>query len=85
MNDTEKVLVAIQVPAINEVYDIFLPLYSQIYEVLELIKRAVNLLSQGLYKADEGGILCDAAGEILNINMSVDELEIHNGSKLMLI
>ena len=40
----------------------------------------------GKYKADASAILCDAeSGNILNINSSVYELKIKNGSKLMLI
>lgn len=85
MNEMEKVLVEIQIPSINQTYDIFLPLYLPVYEVLELVERAINILSQGLYRADKNSILCDKTGEIMDINLSVFELEIHNGSKLMLI
>ena len=38
----EKVLVEVYVPVIDHAYDIFIPLKSPMYEVLELIKKAVK-------------------------------------------
>ena len=48
--------------------------------------REVSRLSGGVYEADPACVLCDRdSGAILNINMTVWELELRNGSKLMLI
>lgn len=82
----DKVLVEIYVPTLKESFDIFLPLCAPMYEVLELIKRAVKELSDGRFHADENTAICHREdGSILNINLSVYELGIRNGSKLMLI
>ena len=82
----EKVLVEIFVPAINQSFDMFLPLKEPMYEVLELIKKAVGELSDGLFISNESTAIADRQdGSILNINMTVFELGIQNGSKLMLI
>ena len=82
----DKVLVEVFVPAINHSFDIFIPLQSPMYEVLELIKRAVTDMSDGRFIADNNTALCHReTGTIVNINLSVYELEICNGSKLMLI
>lgn len=82
----DKVLVEVFVPALNEAYDMFIPLRSPMYEVLELMKKAVTELSEGQFVANQNTALCHrASGAIININRSVFELNIQNGSKLMLI
>ena len=82
----DKVLVEIFVPVVNTSYDVFIPLGSQMYEVLELIKKAVTEMSDGLFIANQSTAVCYRnSGEIININLSVYESGIRNGSKLMLI
>jgi len=82
----EKVLIEIYVPVLERSFEIFIPLSAPMHEVLELIKKAVRELSDGRFHADENTTLCHREdGTIININMSVYELEIRNGSKLMLI
>ncbi len=81
-----KVLVEVFVPVIDATYDAFIPITSQMSEVLELLKKAVTDLSNGRFVATEETAICYREnGAIININMTVYELGIHNGSKLMLI
>lgn len=82
----EKILVEIFVPAANRSFDVFIPQTSKMSEIVSLVAKALGDLSSGRYKPDTTAILCDAeTGYIFNINLSVYELEIKNGSKLMLI
>ena len=82
----DKVLVEVYVPVLDRSYDIFIPLRSPMFEVLELIKKAVKEMSDGRFIANENTAICHREnGTIININLSVHELEIRNGSKLMLI
>ncbi|MBR3919769.1 MAG: methyltransferase [Clostridia bacterium] len=81
-----KVLVNVYIPILNRSYDIFIPPQSQVFEVTELIKRAVSELSEGQFMPSHDTVLArKATGEILDINGTVFELEIGNGTKLMLI
>lgn len=81
-----KVLAEIFVPVLDYTFDAFLPLESPMSQVLELLKKAVKDMSDGRFIADENTAICHREdGTILNINLSVYELGIHNGSKLMLI
>lgn len=81
-----KVIVNVYVPILNCSYDIFIPTGSQLFEVLELIKRAVSELSEGRFMPTENTTLSlRSSGEILNVNATVSELGIENGAKLMLI
>ena len=82
----DKVLVEVYVPVLDRSFDIFIPLRSPMFEVLELIKKAVKEMSDGRFIANENTAICHRDnGTIININLSVYELEIRNGSKLMLI
>lgn len=82
----DKVLVEVYIPVLDRSFDIFIPLRSPMFEVLELIKKAVKEMSDGRFIANENTAICHREnGTIININLSVYELEIRNGSKLMLI
>ena len=82
----DKVLVEVYVPTLRTSYDMFLPVNAMMHEVLKLIKKAVTELSNGRFIADEHTVICyRETGAIININLSVFELGIHNGSKLMVI
>ena len=82
----DKVLVEVYVPVLDRSYDIFIPLRSPMFEVLELIKKAIKEMSDGRFIANENTAICHREnGTIININLSVYELENRNGSKLMLI
>lgn len=82
----DKVIVEIFVPVLDLSFDVFIPLQSPMSCVLDLIKKAVIEMSDGRYIADEYTAICYRKdGDIININLSVYDLGIHNGSKLMLI
>ncbi len=82
----DKVLVEIFVPVLDRSFDMFIPRTSSMAQVLELVKKAVKEMSDGRFIANENTAICYREnGTIININLSVYELEIRNGSKLMLI
>lgn len=82
----DKVLIEVYVPVLDRSFDMFVPLRSRMHEVLSLVKRAVEELSDGAFRGDENTVLCRREdGATININLSVYELNIRNGSKLMLI
>lgn len=82
----DKIFVEIYVPLLDRSFDMFIPPASSMHDVLELIKKAVTEMSDGRFIANENTTLCHRVdGTIININLSVYELEIRNGSKLMLI
>lgn len=82
----EKVLVEVFLPASNQSYDIFIPQTIQMGEVVQLVSKSLSELSGGKYKTDPTAILCDRkTGKVFNINASVYELQIKNGSELVLI
>lgn len=82
----DKVLIEVVVPASNKSYDVFITPTSKLRDITALLSSSLSDMSNGKFRADETTVLCDAkTGNILNINLSVYELDIKNGSKLMLI
>lgn len=82
----KKLTLEIYLPAAQRAFDVQIPANAFLFQVLELAGREISRLSGGLYEADPACVLCDRdSGAILNINMTVWELELRNGSKLMLI
>lgn len=81
-----KVLVEIYVPASSDRFDVWIPLESKMSEVKTLVASALTDLSKGKFKANDEAVLCDAeTGIVFDINTEIAELDIHNGSRLMLI
>ncbi len=81
-----KVLVEITVPASGEKYDVYVPLDIRTSEAVKLISTALSDLSHDKYKAKDDAALCDMkTGIIYNINTEVAELNLKNGSQLLLI
>lgn len=82
----KKILVNIFVPILGVDYDVFIPNDSKMSEVAELLKRAVVELSDGQFIVSSATAICMCStGAILDINHTVYELGIKNGSKLMII
>ena len=82
----DKILVEIYVPAANADYDVLIPLKSKLYDVVLLVSNTIAELSNGYFVSSKDSILCDKkTGTVLDINKTVEELQLMNGSKLMLL
>jgi len=82
----DKTLVEVYVPLLRNAYDILIPRNVQLFDVLELVKKAIIELSEGRFIPNANTVICSReTGKIFDINKSADELGIKNGSMLMLI
>lgn len=82
----DKFLVEVYVPILGTSWDMFIPQELKMHEVLEMMKKAIADLSGGRFMVNDNTAVCHREdGTILNINLSVSELGLKNGSKLMLI
>ena len=83
---TDKILVEIYIPASGERFDVWIPLASKMSEVRRMVCIALNDLCKGQFVANADSVLCnEETGLIYDINMEVAELDIQNGTRLMLI
>ncbi len=82
----EKILIELYVPILEASYDVFIPPQPMMADVLQLMSKAIAELSEGRFVPTESTTICDrATGAILDVSKTALELNIQNGSKLMLI
>ena len=80
-----KILVEITSPAAGLTYDMFVPDSLQIGEMIPLVSNIFSQTSGGTYSATQPNILCDyITGVVYDLNKTVKEANITNGSKLIL-
>jgi len=81
-----KVLVKVYVPILEEQYDILIPLNRRIYNVIKLLTKAINELSNGYYTPQRKSVLYDKITAIpYDDNLSIRESNIRNGTEVILI
>lgn len=81
-----KVLVDVIVPLLEEKYQIFIPINKRISVVIKLIEKALVEMTNGYYPAKEGSVIIDAeSGNVFDINITVKESKMMNGSQIILI
>lgn len=80
-----KILVQIYIPTLSEEYDIFLPINKKIVNIVYLIQRALVDINPE-YKINENIKLYDRmTGDLIDVNSTIKDSNIRNGSKLMLV
>lgn len=80
-----KILVQIYIPTLSEEYDIFLPINKKIVNIVYLIQRALVDINPE-YKINESIKLYDRmTGDLVDVNSTIKDSNIRNGSKLMLV
>lgn len=81
-----KILVKVYVPIIEEQYDILIPLNRRIYNVIKLLVKAINELSNGNYEPKTNPTLYDKITALpYDENLSIRESNIRNGTELILL
>jgi len=86
MNKINKVLVKLYVPTIGKEYDIWIPLNRRVHSVVKLIVKSINEFTYGEYAPKKLPILYDKKnGKPYDINLTIGETNIRNGSEIILI
>ena len=81
-----KLLVELIVPYLEERYEIFLPINKRISEVIRLLQKALNDLSNGYYPLKDDAVIIDGeSGNVFDINLTIKESKMINGSKIILL
>ena len=81
-----KVLVKVRVPEIDEEYDIYLPVNKKIGNIILLLNKAINELTNDNFKISNTNTLYNSfTGEKYNVDTLLLETNIRNGSILTLL
>ena len=81
-----KVLVTVNVPSLENRYDVYIPVNKKIYSVIKMLCNSLVMLSQGAFVVKDNYLLYDAnTGNIYDINALVRDTDIRNGSTIILL
>lgn len=82
----DKVLVKVYVPMLEKIYDVWIPSHKRIYNVIDLLIKAVNELNDNCYRPDKLPMLYDKlTAEVYDINLSIKHSTIRSGTELVLL
>lgn len=81
-----KVLVCLVVPEVGKEYDIYLPVNRKIGNIIILLNKAINELSNGEYPiANNNGLFNADTKELYKVDSLLINTNIRNGTRLILL
>ena len=82
---TNKILITVVVPLIEEKYNIYIPISKSIKVTKELLIKTINELSEGHFPKKETCILLSDKGIAYENSLTIKECGIKNGDRIILI
>ena len=81
-----KIFVIVEVPLIEQRYEVYIPVGKRINNAAQILSKAVSELSGGHYPVNpDATIYSKVTGKPYNINMTLKDSDIRNGSEIILI
>ena len=81
-----KVIVNIKVPEIDRSFDVYLPVNKKIGNIIELLNKAINELTNGsFYISDTSRLYNVSTKQLYESDILLINTDIRNGTKLLLI
>lgn len=81
-----KILVEIEIPLIEKEYDVFIPINKKVGTIKKLIEKALIELTDGAYvMAEDTNFYSKENGAIYDINKTVRDTDLKNGSRVILL
>lgn len=81
-----KILVELYIPLIEKSYDLYIPINKKIGTVKKLIEEGLIELTDNAYKqSNETNLYSKETGKIYNVNDTVRDTDLKNGSKIILM
>ena len=81
-----KILVTICVPLLESNYEVYLPINRKISTIIKLLEKALMEITNGYYPNKDNSVVIDEkSGNVYDINITVKESKMMNGSKIILI
>ena len=80
-----KVYIILFVPQIGEKYEMFLPISKKIGVISKLLTKSINELSDGSFPIKDSLLYDRESGIMYDLNITVKESNIRNGSEIILL
>lgn len=82
----DKILIKLYVPMIEEIYDVWIPSHKRIYNIIVLLVKAINELSDNSYRPKKMPLLYDKlTAESYDLNLKLKDTNITSGTELILL
>ena len=84
--EKNKILVELEIPTIEKKYDLFIPINKKIGTMKKLIEESLVELSEEAYIIKEDtNLYSQETGKIYDVNTSIKDTDLKNGSRVILI
>lgn len=81
-----KILVEVEVPMLERTYDLYIPVNKRVGTIKKLIEEALSEITYNTYKpSDSTNFFSKETGVIYDVNQTVRDTDIKNGSRVILI
>lgn len=81
-----KILIELEIPLIEKKYDLFIPINKKLGTIKKLIEVALLELTDGAYViAEDTNLYSKESGSIYDINKTVRDTDLKNGSRVILL
>lgn len=81
-----KILIELEIPLIEAKYDLFIPINKKLGTIKKLIEEALVELSNSAYVIkDDTNFYSKETGMLYDINKTVRDTDLKNGSRIILI
>ena len=84
--ENNKILIELEIPLIEVKYDMFIPINKKIGTIKSLIENSLVELTDNAYspRADSN-LYSKETGEIYDVNKTIRDTDLKNGSRIILI
>ncbi|MCI8568837.1 MAG: hypothetical protein HFJ11_02510 [Bacilli bacterium] len=81
-----KILIELEIPLIEKKYDLFIPINKKVGTIKSLIEDALIELTDNAYVPKEDyNFYSKETGEVYNVNKTIRDTDLKNGSRILLI
>ena len=84
--DNNKILLEVYIPSIEKEYDIFVPVNKKIGTIKKMIETGITDLTDDVYSiSDDTNLYSKDTGNMYDVNVSLIDTDLKNGSRVILI
>ena len=81
-----KILIELEIPLIEKKYDLFIPINKKIGTIKKLIENSLSDLTDNDYEIrEDANLYSKDTGEIYDVNKTVKDTDLQNGSRIILL
>lgn len=81
-----KILIELQIPLIEKQFDLFVPINKKIGTIKNLVEQALVELTDNAYTPkEESNFYSKETGDVYDVNRTVRDTDLKNGSRIILL